>query len=116
MWLQPGGRWAGPARIIWSSTKPVTRQLIGDPYSLLDLSIAPIWVRIFSACAELCPPENGSIFWKSKAAGSVNRQSFVQSELRRLFTNGLILPRANEYHKTMSQRPVLLANYSTPLI
>ena len=71
MWLQPGGRWGGPARVIWSSTKPVTRQLIGDPYSLLDLSIAPIWVRIFSACAELCPLENGSIFWQSKAAGSV---------------------------------------------
>ena len=50
----------------------MTRQSIGDPYSLLklDLLIAPIWVRIFSACAELCPPENGSTFWQLKAAGS----------------------------------------------
>ena len=78
MWLQPGGRWGGPARIIWSSTKPVTRQLIGDPYSVLDLSIAPIWVRIFSACAELCPLENGSIFWQSKAAGSVLARMSLQ--------------------------------------
>ena len=46
----------------------------------------------------------------------LNCQNCAQTELRSLFTSGLILPRANDYHKTMSQSPVLLANDSKPLI
>ena len=43
-------------------------------------------------------------------------QSFAVQELERLFTNGWILRVANSHHKTMPPRPVLLSNYSTPLI